>query len=253
MFLCNIFRQILKQIHASTKHKCVLTDTVKQLLCHQPSLHSSHVTWGLKILFSMCLEEGPLLCARSCGRNEEVTYPLHQRATGRGPLQADSESRSRRWEITVWSKTMSSGSRVSARIASCILRHAEPQSHHSDPVFHWITGLRPHWPLCRYPVTNLPILTSTQWNDTALPGRRLKYRANPAQLLGPEPMYVVQLGRWSEDGEQCGSTWPLKGLGSWKVFSLRIKQNVSSEGFVVMERVHLQDRKCRFLSEGGKH
>lgn len=126
-------------------------------------------------LFQMYFQAGPLLLAHPCGRNvvcctsaEEVTYLLHQRAMGRGPLQADSESRSRRWEIMVWSKTMSLGSRVSARIAGRILRHAEPQSHHTDPVFHWITGLRPHWPLCRYPVTNLPILTSTQWNDTAL-------------------------------------------------------------------------------------
>lgn len=82
-------------------------------------------------------------CARLCGRNEEVTYPPQQRAMGRGPLQADSESRSRRWEITVWSKTMSLGSRVSARIARCVRRHAEPQSHHSDPVFHWTQGSGP--------------------------------------------------------------------------------------------------------------
>lgn len=147
----------------------------------------------------MCLEEGPILRVRPCGRNEEVTYPLHQRAMGRGPLQADSESRSRRWEITVWSKTMSLGNRVSARIARCILRHSEPQSHHRDPVFHRITGLRPHWPLCRNPVTNLPILTSTQRSDTALPVWRLRYGANPAQLPGPEPMYIEQFGQKIEN------------------------------------------------------
>ena len=215
LLLHSVFWQILMPIHASTfhlvvtTHKCVLTDAVKHLLCHQPSLCSSRVMWGLKVLFWKKAPSCAPMCP--CGRNEEGTYRLHQRAVGRGPLQADSESQARRSEITVWSKTMSLGSRVSARIARCILRHAEPQSHHSNPVFHWITGLRPHWPLCRYPVTNLPILTSTQWNDTALPDRRLKYEANPAQLLGPGPMYVEQFGRWSEDGEQCGWTWPLKG------------------------------------------
>lgn len=94
---------------------------------------------------------------------------------GRGPIVTDSESRSRRWEIMVWSKTMSSGRRVSARIAGQVLGHTEPQSNHRDPTFHWITGLRPHWPLCRYPVTNLPILTSTQSNDAARPVSRLGF------------------------------------------------------------------------------
>lgn len=75
----------------------------------------------------------------------------------------------------VWSKTMSSGSRVSARIAGHVLGHTEPQSHRRDPTFHWITGLRPHWPLCRYPVTNLPILTGTQSNDAARPASRLGF------------------------------------------------------------------------------
>lgn len=84
-----------------------------------------------------------------------------------GPMVTDSESRSTRWEIMVWSKTMSSRSRVSARIAGHILGHTEPQSHRSDPAFHWITELRLHWPPGRYPVTNLPVLISTQSNDAA--------------------------------------------------------------------------------------
>lgn len=201
----------------------------------------------------MCLEEGPLLRARPCGRNEEVTYPIHQRAMGRGPLQADSESRSRRWEIMVWSKTMSLGSRVSARIARCILCHAEPQSHHSDPVFHWITGLRPHWPLCRYPVTNLPILTSTQRNDTTLPVRRLRYGANPAQLPGPEPMYVEQFGRWSEDGEQCGWTWPLKGYGLWKIFSLALSRTWATRGLWSCQECIYRTGNADFFLREGKH
>lgn len=124
-------------------------------------------------------EKGALPCARLCGRKvassasgEEVPYPLHQKALGRGPIVTDSQSQSGRWEIMVWSKTTSSGNRVSAGIAVHVLGHTEPQGHRRDPAFHWITGLRPHWPLCRYPVTNLPVLTSTQSNDAARPASR---------------------------------------------------------------------------------
>lgn len=75
----------------------------------------------------------------------------------------------------VWIKTTSSGNRVSAGIAVQVLGHTEPHGHHRDPTFHWITGLRPHWPLCRYPVTNLLALTSTQSNDAARPTSKLGF------------------------------------------------------------------------------
>lgn len=94
---------------------------------------------------------------------------LHQKALGRGPVVTDRESQSGTRKIMVWSKTTSSGNRVSAGIAVHVLGHTGPQGHHRNPRFHWITGLRPHRPLCSYPVTNLPALTSTQADHTAHP------------------------------------------------------------------------------------
>lgn len=133
---------------------------------------------------------------------EEVPYPLHQKALGRGHIVTDSESRSGRWEIMVWSKTMSSGNRVSAGIAVHVLGHTEPQGHRRDPSFHWITGLRPHWPLCRYPVTNLPVLTSTQSNDAARPTSRMGFalRHRDQSKSGPA-------GCSWEKGEKRSQEW----------------------------------------------
>ncbi|KAK5903845.1 hypothetical protein CgunFtcFv8_007591 [Champsocephalus gunnari] len=74
-----------------------------------------------------------------------------------------------------WSKTTSSGNRVSAGIVVHVLDHTEPQVHRRDPTFNWITGLRPHLPLCRYTLTNLPALTSTQSNSAARTARRLGF------------------------------------------------------------------------------
>lgn len=132
----------------------------------------------------------------------------------------------------VWSKTTSSGNRVSAGIAVHVLGHTEPQGHRRDLTFHWITGLRPHWPLCRYPVTNLLALTSTQSNGAARPASRLgfalRHRVNPAQLaaLGKKKggkrreewmdggeSRESNLEGWSGDREQCGRAWSLNSCG----------------------------------------
>lgn len=79
---------------------------------------------------------------------------------------------------------MSLGSRVSARIASA---SSATLNRRGTTATLFSTEHR-----AQAPLANLPILTST-----------LRYGANPAQLPGPEPMYVEQFGR-SQDGEQCG-------------------------------------------------
>lgn len=154
-------------------------------------------------------EKGALPCARLCGRNvassasgEEVPYPLHQKALGRGPIVTDSQSQSGRWEIMVWSKTTSSGNRVSAGIAVHVLGHTEPQGHRRDPAFHWITGLRPHWPLCRYPVTNLPVLTSTQSNDAARPASRPGFALRHRDQSKSGPAGCSWEKKWGEKGRE---------------------------------------------------
>eukprot|EP00064_Thunnus_orientalis_P014026 superscaffoldBa00002377_g14067 len=149
------------------------------------------------------------LCAQHRGRKvawsasgEEVPYPRHQKALGRGPVVTDRESRRGRWEIMLWSKTTSSGNRVSAGIAVHILGHTEPHCHRRDPTFHWITGLRPHWPLCRYPVTNLPALTSIQSNDAARPTSRLGFA-----LRHSNQSKSGTAGCSWEQGEKMGGKW----------------------------------------------
>ena len=153
------------------------------------------------------------LCAQHRGKKvasstsgEEVLYPCHQKALGRGPEVIDRESRSGRWEIMLWSKTTSSGNRVSAGIAVHILGHTEPHCHRRDPTFHWITGLRPHWPLCRYPVTNLLALTSTQSNDAARPTSRLGFalRHSNQSKSGPAGCSWEKGEKWVERGREVG-------------------------------------------------
>lgn len=126
-------------------------------------------------------------------------------ALGRGPIVTDSESRSGRWEIIICSKTTSLGNRVSAGIAAQVLGHTEPQGHHTDPTFQWITGLRPHWPLSRYPVTNLPALTSTKSNDAARPASRLGFalRHSDQSKSGPAGCSWEQGGKrgWKKAGK----------------------------------------------------
>lgn len=145
----------------------------------------------------------------------------YQKALGRGPIVTDRESRGGRWEIMVWSKTTSLGNRVSAGIAVQVLGHTDPQGHCRYPTYHWITGLRPHWPLCRYPVTNLPALTSTQSNDAARPTSRPGFalwhsaqsKSSPAGCSWEqgeksrgrmETELKSNLEGWSGDRDQCG-------------------------------------------------
>lgn len=127
-----------------------------------------------------------------------------QRALGRGPGVTDSESRSWRWEIMVWSKTTSSGNRVSAGMAVGVLGHTEPRGGRRDPTFRWITGLRPRWPLCRYTVTNLPLLTSPRSNHAARPVRTPRYNQSKCGTAGCSwENRAEREGGWME-GERAG-------------------------------------------------
>lgn len=186
------------------------------------SLSTAHLTQftrdvGFKksVPFYACLGDGLLSCGRLRGRKvapsasgEEVPYPPHQRALGSGHMDTDRESqRAGDGKITIWSKTTSPGNRVSAGIAVQALAHTEPRGHHRDPAFYWITGLRPDWPLCGYPVTNLPALTNTQSNDAGRPTSCPGFAPQHSDQRKSSPAGCS----WEQEGKRQG----LKEAGKW--------------------------------------
>jgi len=75
------------------------------------------------------------------------------------------------------------------------------------------------WPLCRYPVTNLQALTSTESNDAARPKSRRGFalRHSDQSKSGPAACSWEQseIKGWKEAGKQGNGGWSKSNLEGW--------------------------------------
>lgn len=184
------------------RHSSHFSDTGSWYTCHT-SLKSS--------LLSSCRRRPPPALPSFVGEMWPQAPPVRWRCilfAGQRPAVTDSLSRSSRWEITIWSKTASSENRVSAGIVVRVLGPTEPRGHRRDPAFQWMTGLRPHWPLCRYPVSNLPV-TRTQSNDAARPKSRRRFALRHADQSKSSPAGCSweKKEKGVERGMEVGEGW----------------------------------------------